>query len=254
MSNTAEGNDRPGGPDAGAAHDEGGDPACWLDRVCEVCGRIDERPGPGTGGCPYCGAGAAGTEAGGGTAGDRPDRSDTARGAAPPPASPASGRPSGRRDRDEQGRARNARPRDGLGRPLPYGSAGVARQPEGVPRTPAESLAEAQRLLDDGMPFHAHEVLEDAWKAAPEAERGLWRGLAQLAVGLTHAARGNVSGGRSLLDRGAVAIEPYADGAPYGIDVAGLVVWARDLAGRLSGPVPAAGTAPRLRDGTGGVR
>src|SRR4051812_36827422 len=107
------------------------------------------------------------------------------------------------RDRDTEGRARNARPRDGLGRPLPYGVAGVERQPEGVVRTPGESLVEAQRLLDAGMPFHAHEVLEDAWKASDAPERGLWRGLAQLAVGLTHAARGNAVGGSSLLRRGA---------------------------------------------------
>ncbi|MCZ9345950.1 DUF309 domain-containing protein, partial [Streptomyces sp. TRM76130] len=37
----------------------------------------------------------------------------------------------GDRDRDDEGRARNARPRDGLGRPLPYGADGVPRQPEG---------------------------------------------------------------------------------------------------------------------------
>ncbi|MFE1772434.1 DUF309 domain-containing protein [Streptomyces sp. NPDC059008] len=161
-----------------------------------------------------------------------------------------------RRDRDEQGRARNARPRDGLGRPLPYGAPGVARQPEGVVRAPAQSLAEAQRLLDAGMPFHAHEVLEDAWKTAPEAERELWRGLAQLAVGLTHAARGNAVGGTALLDRGTAAIRPYAEVAPYGIDIGGLVAWARELTGRLAAPgaVSAAGAAPRLRtagDATG---
>src|SRR5204863_4141441 len=92
--------------------------------------------------------------------------------------------PGGSRDRDPEGRARNARPRDGLGRPLPYGSAGVERQPEGVARTPDESLTEAQRLLDEGKPFHAHEVFEDAWKMAEEPERELWRGLAQLAVGM----------------------------------------------------------------------
>jgi len=72
-----------------------------------------------------------------------------------------------RRDRDNEGRARNARPRDGLGRPLPYGSDGVERQPEGIERTPAQTLAEAQELLDDGKPFHAHEVFEDAWPVAP---------------------------------------------------------------------------------------
>ncbi|MEV7950887.1 DUF309 domain-containing protein [Streptomyces rubiginosohelvolus] len=153
-----------------------------------------------------------------------------------------------RRDRDAEGRARNARPRDGLGRPLPYGAPGVERQPEGVVRTPAETLAEAQRLLDAGMPFHAHEVFEDAWKSGPEDERELWRGLAQLAVGLTHSARGNTAGGARLLRRGAGALAPFA-GSPYGIEVAGLSHWARELAARVeSGPtVDAAAEAPRLR-------
>ncbi|WP_031104844.1 DUF309 domain-containing protein, partial [Streptomyces sp. NRRL S-146] len=97
------------------------------------------------------------------------------------------GRPGDARDRDSEGRARNARPRDGLGRPLPYDADGVPRQPEGVVRTPEATVAEAQRLLDEGKPFHAHEVFEDAWKSGPDEERELWRGLAQLAVGLTHA-------------------------------------------------------------------
>ena len=103
------------------------------------------------------------------------------------------------RERDDDGRARNARPRDGLGRPLPHGAVGVPRAPEGVVRTPAETLALAQQLLDDGLPFHAHEVLEDAWKSAPDDDRVLWKGLAQLAVGLTHSRRGNVAGATSLL-------------------------------------------------------
>ncbi len=145
------------------------------------------------------------------------------------------------RDRDDLGRARNARPRDALGRPLPRGAAGEERAPEGVLRTSGEALAEAQQLLDAGRPFHAHEVLEDAWKSAPEDERQLWRGLAQLAVGLTHAARGNASGAARLLKRGAGSIAPYADAAPHGVDVAGLVVWARDRAA-----VAAAGRAPDL--------
>src|SRR3954447_19522912 len=136
----------------------------------------------------------------------------------------------GDRDRDAAGRARNARPRDGLGRPLPYGAEGEERAPEGVFRTPEVALAEAQALLDAGRPFHAHEVLEDAWKSAPERERGLWRGLAQLAVGLTHAARGNARGAATLLVRGAENIEPYAAEPPHGIDVRGLTDWGRALA------------------------
>ncbi|MGW4311070.1 DUF309 domain-containing protein [Streptomyces californicus] len=154
-----------------------------------------------------------------------------------------------RRDRDAEGRAHNARPRDGLGRPMPYGTPGVARQPEGIVRTPRETLAEAQRLLDEGMPFHAHEVFEDAWKSGPEGERELWRGLAQLAVGLTHAARGNITGGPRLLRRGAGALAPFAEAAPYGLSIAGLSAWAQELAHRVeSGPtVDAAAEAPRLR-------
>jgi uncharacterized protein len=131
------------------------------------------------------------------------------------------------RDRDPAGRARSARPRDALGRPLPYGASGEERAPEGVVRTPAEALTEAQALLDAGRPFHAHEVLEDAWKQAPEAERLLWRGLAQLAVGQTHLLRGNARGAATLLDRGAGNIEPYGAAPPHRIDVRGLVRWAR---------------------------
>ena len=131
------------------------------------------------------------------------------------------------RDRDAEGRARNARPRDALGRPLPYGATGEERAPEGVVRTPAASLALAQELLDAGRPFHAHEVLEDAWKSAPEPDRQLWRGLAQLAVGQTHLLRGNASGAATLLERGAATIGTFADAPPHGVDVAGLVRWAR---------------------------
>ncbi|MEV2243454.1 DUF309 domain-containing protein [Streptomyces sp. NPDC049970] len=139
-----------------------------------------------------------------------------------------------RRDRDEEGRARNARPRDGLGRPLPYGAPGVERQPEGVLRSPGETVREAQRLLDAGMPFHAHEVFEDAWKSGPGAERELWRGLAQMAVGLTHSARGNSGGGARLLRRGAGAVEPFRESDPHGIGVGGLIRWALELADRVA--------------------
>lgn len=147
------------------------------------------------------------------------------------------------RDRDVEGRARNARPRDALGRPLPYGAVGEERAPEGVVREPAQALAEAQELLDAGRPFHAHEVLEDAWKSAVEEERGLWRGLAQFAVGLTHAARGNERGATTLLDRAAGNLAPYSAAPPHGIDVPGLVAWARAPEG---GP-------PRLTVADGGT-
>src|SRR5918997_1317577 len=121
------------------------------------------------------------------------------------------------RDRDGAGRARNARPRDGLGRPLPRGTAGVPTTPEDIVWSPAEALREAERLLADGRPFHSHEVLEGAWKACDDDTRELWKGLAQLAVGVTHLRRGNDLGAVRLLRRAADRIEPYAAAPPYDV-------------------------------------
>jgi hypothetical protein len=137
------------------------------------------------------------------------------------------------RDRDTAGRARNAQPRDGLGRPLQRGSPGEPTMPEGVVLPPGRALAAAQDLLDTGRPFHAHEVLEASWKAAPDAERDLWQGLAQLAVGLTHARRGNPAGAAALLRRGAARISGYVPDCPHGIDAGRLAAAATALAGRI---------------------
>ncbi|MEV4640636.1 DUF309 domain-containing protein [Actinoplanes sp. NPDC049548] len=139
------------------------------------------------------------------------------------------------RDRDAAGRPRNARPRDGLGRPLPHGMTGVPTTPDDLALPPDESLREAERLLAAGRPFHAHEVLEAAWKAAAEPERDLWQGLAQLAVGLTHARRGNTVGAARLLRRAASRIEPYAAAAPHGVPAGRLAAWARATAERVAG-------------------
>jgi hypothetical protein len=122
-----------------------------------------------------------------------------------------------------------------LGRPLPRAAAGVDPVPDDLALPPDESLTEAQRLLDAGRAFQAHEVLEGTWKAAPEVERELWRGLAQLAVGVTHAQRGNPAGAAELLRRAAERIGGYADAPPHGIDAAGLAGWARDLRDRIGG-------------------
>jgi hypothetical protein len=152
------------------------------------------------------------------------------------------------RERDPKGRPLNARPRDGLGRPLPRGVPGVARVPDDLALTPAAALDEAQRLLDEGLPFHAHEVLEASWKSAPAGERELWQGLAQLAVGLTHALRGNDSGAAALLRRGRDRIAGYAAAPPHDIDVRGLMSWAEALiAGRGDPANPQEPAAPTLR-------
>jgi hypothetical protein len=125
------------------------------------------------------------------------------------------------RDRDAAGRARQARPRDGLGRPLPYGADGVTPVPE-VALPPAETLDLARQLVQEGRPFSAHEVLEARWKSGPTTERELWQGLAQLCVALTHAARGNAVGAERLLERGLGRLTSYASkgGPTYGLDLA----------------------------------
>ncbi len=147
---------------------------------------------------------------------------------------------------------RNTRPRDGLGRPLPYGSTGVDALPEGLARAPHETLIEAHRLLSEGRPFHAHEVLEDAWKAAPPGERELWRGLAQLAVGITHAARGNGVGGARLIERGARNVAPYSPDRPHGHDIEAIVSWSALAVAEIARRTPVGLDPPPLLPATAG--
>ena len=172
------------------------------------------------------------------------------------------------RDRDPAGRPRNARPRDGLGRPLGRedsaafsGASGTERIPDDLVIGGTEAAALADQLLRDGRPFHAHEVLEAAWKSGPAQERDLWQGLAQIAVGLTHARRGNARGAVSLLRRGAARVRAYQAGTgsrsavgqparPFGMNVAGFLAAADDLAARIErdglGGIPVADLSPAL--------
>jgi hypothetical protein len=139
----------------------------------------------------------------------------------------------GGRDRDTEGRARNARPRDGLGRPLPRSAVPEGpRIPDDLVISPAEAAEWGGRLLAEGRPFHAHEVFEAAWKSIPGPERELWRGLAQIAVGLTHARRGNAGGAVALLRRGAGHVAGFA-GQGTEVDAGSVAAQAEDLALRI---------------------
>lgn len=142
----------------------------------------------------------------------------------------SSGRPAARqRDRDEQGRPRQARPRDDLGRPLPYDVPGAPPISE-EPLPPIETIALARELLRTARPFAAHEAFEVAWRHGPTAERDLWQGLAQLCAGLTHAARGNEIGAARLIDRGAQRLAAYQGlgGPTYGLDLGVVTSRVRD--------------------------
>jgi len=185
------------------------------------------------------------------------------------------------RDRDPAGRPRNARPRDGLGRPLGRadspGASGLERIPDDLVISGADAAALADQLLRDGRPFHAHEVLEAAWKSGPAEERDLWQGLAQIAVGLTHARRGNARGAVALLRRGAERVRAYQDrdrsrdggssrgggagswrsagqpASPFGMDISSFLAASDDLAARVERDgldgIPVADLSPGLLAG-----
>ena len=180
------------------------------------------------------------------------------------------------RDRDPAW-PRNARPRDALGRPLDraVAEAGQAPIPDDLAITGPDAARLADQLLRDGRPFHAHEVLEAAWKSGPASERDLWQGLAQIAVGLTHARRGNARGAVALLRRGAQRVRAHQDQPqpdqpqpdqpqpdqpqpltgpgrdhPYGLDIPAVLAASDDLAARIErhglDGLPPADLTPRL--------
>lgn len=132
------------------------------------------------------------------------------------------------RDRDTEGHARQARPRDALGRPLPYGAEGVEPVSQ-EPLPPEETLRRARELVEAGRPFAAHEVFEARWKAGPAEERDLWQGLAQVCVGVTHTARGNRVGADRLFERAVVRLAVFAATGryAYGLDMDAVVDHAR---------------------------
>jgi len=121
----------------------------------------------------------------------------------------------------------------------------VPRIPDDLDLPPAETLSYAQDLLDRGLAFNAHEVLEAAWKNGQDDETTLWQALAQLAVGITHVQRGNVDGALALLRRASSHLAGIDGTAPHSVDVAGLIDYAGALVQDLTDRVDV--NAERLR-------
>lgn len=91
------------------------------------------------------------------------------------------------------------RPRDRYGRPVETSS------DEAFPLVPKrgnlsglEAWTHANEYLKADLPFHAHEIFEQHWRSCPLNERPAWQSLAQWAAALTHEARGNTVGARSV--------------------------------------------------------
>lgn len=128
----------------------------------------------------------------------------------------------------------------------------MTRIPDEIDLSPVEHLAYAQRLLDQGLAFNAHEVLEAAWKSSPAEQKPLWQAMAQLAVGITHVQRGNVDGAIAVLSRASTRLATVDRPAPYSVDVAGLVDHADALVRELraGGQIADARLRPMLTLGT----
>jgi uncharacterized protein len=138
------------------------------------------------------------------------------------------------------------RPRDELGRPLPWTSVNELHL-EDYDSLPLERNHElgiehfnARRF------FPAHEAWETCWKQAkrsPEAE--FFKGLSQLGAGYVHLLRGNPHGAHTLLRRGAGRIAGYGE-EHRGVRVRELADSALSLADRIEEAASTGGPAPDL--------
>jgi len=133
----------------------------------------------------------------------------------PQEATGKTGVPSERRQKPE-------RPRDELGRPLPWEQENLLHLPDFDRLTVEENDRLARELLRDGNYFGAHEAWETAWKQARgRGEEELFKGLSQMGAGYVHLLRGNAHGTVTLLRRGARRVGRYPDGT-RGIRTAGV--------------------------------
>ena len=83
-------------------------------------------------------------------------------------------------------------------------------------------LSHGIALFNHAAFFEAHEALEDAWRAAPAAEKKFLQGLIQIAVALHHHGKGNSAGARSVLRRAFRNLSLYPENFG-GIQSAGLL-------------------------------
>lgn len=116
------------------------------------------------------------------------------------------GSPSERRNKPE-------RPRDKLGRPLPWDEEGELELEDFDALSLEENHELARGHARAGRWFPAHEAWETAWKQArgtDEAE--LFKGLSQMGAGYVHLLRGNAHGASTLLRRAARRIGDYPEG------------------------------------------
>jgi hypothetical protein len=96
-------------------------------------------------------------------------------------------------------------------------------------------------LIRRGEYFAAHEELEEAWRAAPAAEKDFFQGLVHVAVAWYQAGRGRRVGTERQLAKAIRRLSPFAP-AHRGVVLDPLLAQLRDLHERGSLDLP----APRL--------
>jgi hypothetical protein len=120
-------------------------------------------------------------------------------------------------------RGKTRRPRDELGRPLPWDAENRLE----IEDFDARSLEENHRLgiehFNAGRFFQAHEAWETCWKQAKGTEdEEFFKGLSQLGAGYVHYRRGNPHGAQTLIARGVSRIRPHGP-SHHGVRVDRLV-------------------------------
>jgi uncharacterized protein len=85
-----------------------------------------------------------------------------------------------------------------------------------------EWLRDGLERIRRGEYFEAHELLEDAWRAAEPAEKDFFQGLVHVAVAWHHAGRGNRPGCERQLAKAQRRLEPFAP-EHRGVDVAAVL-------------------------------
>jgi len=127
-----------------------------------------------------------------------------------------------------QTRQKPERPRDELGRPLPWGAETRLHLPDFDAMSTEENDKAARKFLLDRNFFGAHEAWETAWKQSKgTGDEELFKGLSQLGAGYVHLLRGNAHGATTLLRRAASRVGRYPTGT-LGIETAALAARLED--------------------------
>jgi len=117
-----------------------------------------------------------------------------------------------------EARQKPERPRDRLGRPLPWDRPTELHLPDFDANTVEENHELARRFLAERQCFGAHEAWETAWKQSrASGDEEFFKSLSQMGAGYVHLLRGNAHGTVTLLERSIRRVGGYPEGhrAPY---------------------------------------